>query len=174
METNQEQWLPVVGYEGLYEVSDNGNVRSLDRTVTVTRHNGTYIKPVPGILISQRAQNGYKVVRLSKCGAPDTKYVHRLVAEAFVPNPNNLETVDHIVEGNKHDNRASNLSWLGRGDNARKGNYEKPTTLRNRTTEEVRSFPSLSEAARQLKLNIGHLGQVSLGKRKSVSDWICA
>lgn len=92
-----EEWRPVVGYEGLYEVSDWGNVRNRYSKVLKAGNNG----------------NGYCYVCLCKNGSKNNNYVHRLVAEAFIPNPDNLPEVNHIDE-NKSNNAYCNLEWCDR------------------------------------------------------------
>ena len=99
-----EEWRPVVGYEGLYEVSNIGRVRSLDRYVkgkgkSYFLHKGRVLSP--GI-----KTEGYLIVRLQR----RMFYVHRLVTEAFLPNPDNLPEVNHKDE-DKLNNRVDNLEW---------------------------------------------------------------
>lgn len=108
-----ERWRPVAGYEGLYEVSEQGSVRSLPRQA------GKY--HIKGRLLKQfQNRAGYLCVCLSKEGEQTTVAVHRLVASAFVPNPEGKETVNHINE-DKGDNRACNLEWLTLRENLRHG-----------------------------------------------------
>lgn len=112
-----EEWRAVVGYEGLYEVSDTGRVRALPRTII--RKNGRPIH-FPAKEMSERmARGGYIQVKLSKNGKCSTHFVHRLVADAFISNPCELPQVNHKNEV-KTDNRAVNLEWC---DNAYNHNY---------------------------------------------------
>jgi len=101
-------WLPVIGYTGIYEVSDTGMVRSIDRTIQLS--NGR-LRKIKGKLISPKHnEDGYLFVSLSKDGIVKTKYTHRLVAQAFIPNPGILPEVNHL-SGNKTDNTVENLQW---------------------------------------------------------------
>ena len=107
-----EEWRPIKGYEGLYEVSNLGQVRSVDRIVINTSRSGnTYKEFKKGKIISQRkTHSGYILVSLHKEGGISDKLVHRVVAIAFIPNPNNLPEVNHKDE-DKTNNKASNLEW---------------------------------------------------------------
>lgn len=98
-----ETWKSIAGYERLYEVSDKGLVRSLKcgkKKILSPGQNG----------------RGYLYVQLCKDGIRKNMFVHRLVASAFIPNPLNLETVNHKNE-DKHNNNVSNLEWMSRTDN---------------------------------------------------------
>lgn len=109
-----EEWRDVVGLEGLYQVSNLGNVKSLDRTITQTSANGIeYTRLMKGKMLSLNKTNGhgYPIVSLGN-GVQGLKnyYIHRLVAEAFIPNPENLPQVNHIDE-DKTNNTLENLEW---------------------------------------------------------------
>lgn len=103
---NREEWRPVVGYEGLYEVNNYGVVVSLHY-----RHSNRRVAIQP---FSQG--KGYMRVQLNKNGARNKFLVHQIVALAFLPNPRGLNEVDHI-NGIPNDNRVSNLRWCTRGEN---------------------------------------------------------
>lgn len=102
------EWAHVVGYEGLYDVSTEGEVRSFDRK-TLSRFGN--FKLTPGKLMKQETSNaGYKRVALSKEGNNKKFAVHRLVAEAFIPNPDDKPCINHL-DGNRANNNRSNLEW---------------------------------------------------------------
>lgn len=92
-----EQWQDIPGFEGYYQISNLGNVAAL-------RYNKFKV-------MSPRTKDGYKKVTLiANDGAKKDFFVHRLVAAGFIPNSENKETVNHI-DGNRANNRASNLEW---------------------------------------------------------------
>lgn len=103
------EWKPVVGFEGFYEVSLFGVVRSLSRSVD--RHWATGATWVGTALEPRLHSQGYHRVQLSKLGVSVDRYIHRLVAEAFLPNPDRLPYVNHI-NGVKTDNSIGNLEWV--------------------------------------------------------------
>ena len=109
MSEAREKWKDIQGYEGLYQVSDLGRIKSIGRTIEYA--NGTLHPYQEKIRKNNTHKNGYKNVDLWKEGKAKTFKVHRLVAQAFVPNPNNLPEVNHIDE-NKENNKASNLEWV--------------------------------------------------------------
>lgn len=102
---------PVVGYEGQYEVDNLGRVFSVDRVKQVNDNGRIYDKPIAGRQMRQRLHSkGYKVVSLTHDGITKTCYVHRLVADAFIPNPNGFPMVNHRDE-DKTNNFVENLEW---------------------------------------------------------------
>ena len=104
-----EKWLPIRGYEGLYEVSDYSRVRSLDRKVRHWRGGTCFWS---GRIKRQGVDNkGYVYVHLYKRSIHKMPRVHRLVAEQFISNPLNLPHINHI-DGNKRNNNISNLEWV--------------------------------------------------------------
>jgi hypothetical protein len=109
----EEVWKSVKGFEACYEISNLGNVKSLDRHVLIS----TGSRFQKGRTISQRINNcGYVSVRLSKNGYTKTCFIHRLLAEAFLSNPDELPMVNHI-DGNKLNNLIENLEWCSHSQN---------------------------------------------------------
>lgn len=110
----EETWKDIEGYIGFYQVSNMGNVRSLDRVVNNSRFGK--IKQTGRVLKSAIDSKGYQRVALSKDRKLSTFKVHRLVAQAFLNNPSNLAEVNHIA-GNKTDNKVESLEWISHRDN---------------------------------------------------------
>lgn len=110
-----ERWAPVEGFEGLYEVSDAGRVRSLDRRVP---HGGHTKLMRSRVLKPRPTRNGYLRVSLSSRGKTTDAYIHRLVACAFLGHPAEGVEVCH-GNGNRVDNRLENLRWDTHGENVR-------------------------------------------------------
>lgn len=109
-----EVWKDIEGYEGLYQVSTCGNIKSLPKV----RRNGTgtYIQK-ERLLKPSNTSTGYKKVELCKDGKRKSFKVHRLVAIAFIPNPDNKPEVNHI-DGNKINNNIDNLEWVTSSENS--------------------------------------------------------
>lgn len=114
-----EIWKDVIGYEDLYQVSNLGRVKSLDKTIKVCRSKGKeYQLVVKGrILKSIPIKTGYSQVGLTdKNGKLKVCLLHRLVAQAFIPNPENKPQVNH-KDGNGRNNYLSNLEWCTISEN---------------------------------------------------------
>ena len=153
-----ENWQPVKGYDDLYEVSDQGRVKSLK-----------YGKEK--ILKPQKNTHGYLHVKLCKDGQCKTITVHRLVAGAFIQNPNNLETVNHKDE-NKLNNTANNLEWMSIGDNTIYSQARQVQMFDKKTGELLATFPSTHEAERITMIANQHISECCLGKLKSTGGYI--
>ena len=137
-----EIWKPVVGFEGFYEVSNYGRVKSLQRL----RRNRYGVFIVEEKILKQLTlTKGYLGVRLYKNNKGKTFKVHRLVAEAFIPNPDNLACVNHKDEI-KTNNMVDNLEWCTSKYNTNYGTCNKRKGLNNRNN-------SLSKPVIQYKLN---------------------
>jgi len=105
-----ERWLPVDGFEGIYEVSSVGRVRSIERVDTAGN------KRRAKILLPTSIPKGYLKVSLWRSNQRSERYVHRLVAGAFIGNPAGLLQVNH-VDGDPANNAASNLEWVSNAGN---------------------------------------------------------
>jgi hypothetical protein len=116
--TVQEEWKPIQGYEGLYAVSNLGNVKSLER-YKMNRSKQKMVQEK--ILKPFVAGSGYLTVKLSKNGVSKNFKIHILVAMAFCENKKEYKEINHIDE-NKHNNNANNLEWCDRKYNCNYGN----------------------------------------------------
>ena len=148
--TENEVWKDVVGYEGLYKVSDRGNVHSVVRKDSIgSKCGGRILKP-------NYDKDGYLNVNLCNNGKVKTKKIHRLVAEAFLPNPNGLPQINHIDEI-KDNNNVENLEWCTSKYNLNHGTrtervvkiQSKKVRAVNIKTGKVLSFNSTVEAGRK-------------------------
>lgn len=104
----EEIWKPIKGFEGWYEVSNKGRVKSLDRVVYFKNNKGS--RKYKGKILKQKYHNGYALVNINKNKKIYTFSVHILVATAFIDNPNNYPLVHH-KDGVKSNNDVSNLEW---------------------------------------------------------------
>jgi len=150
---NDEVWKDIKGYEGNYQVSNKGRVKSVSHKVTrgfctcMTKEKILTAK-------KKKSKSGdfYFCLHLSKNGFFKNFHLHRIVAEAFVPNPNNFPQVDHI-DGNKANNDASNLRWCTQSQNINNENtfYKSKRLVKVRCYTdkgEFGVFDSLSDASR--------------------------
>lgn len=111
-----ETWRDVVGFEGLYVISNLGKLKSIDRKIK-TKDGWCFFRK--GIDITIRKNNfGYYDTRLCKNGSKKSVFLHRIIAEAFIPNPDNLPMINHI-NGIKTDNRIENLEWVSASENSK-------------------------------------------------------
>lgn len=113
-----EIWKPVKNYEGIYEISNLGRVKSLPREKYCGHVNSAPQLTKERILKVKKDRLGYSRVKLSKNGISNLKYIHRIIAEAFIDNPKNKGEVNHI-DGNKDNNKTSNLEWCSRSENVK-------------------------------------------------------
>ena len=168
-----EEWKPIEGYEGLYEVSNMGRVKSL----------GNDKSRKEKILSQYESKSGYLKVTLCKDNKLKPFRVHRLVAKAFIENPNNLPTVNHINEI-KTDNRLDNLEWMDyiqqqrhgtciqrRAEKERNGVRSKQVYQYTKDYELVKIWESTNEAGRN-GFNQGNVSACCKGKLKHYKGYI--
>ena len=164
----EEIWKDVVGYEGFYMVSNLGNVK---RIKCKKHHDGKLLKPQKG--------RSYLLVGLSKNGIQTSQRVHRLVAEAFIENPNNYPVINHINQ-NKHDNRVENLEWCTYKYNNDYGKPIKPKKIvknhigvkrKVRCIETSEIFSSQTSAAKKCGIVQSGIVRCCKGKQKSAGGF---
>lgn len=131
--TSDEKWRPVNDYEGLYEISNHGRFKSLH-------------KRNKGRILATSLRTGYPSVKLSKNGREQQKRIHRLLAEAWIDNPEQKPWVDHI-DGNKLNHSLSNLRWVTKIENRR---YAQSLKLWKPIIKQIKECSNLSESLRCL------------------------
>ena len=171
---NKEIWRDVIGYEGYYQVSSEGRVKSLKRKDCLGRTiRERILKPCDN-------GRGYLYISLSGgTGEHKRHYIHRLVGEAFVPNPLEKEDVNHKDE-NPSNNHASNLEWLTHKENLNYGMRNervakansKPVAQYTKDGAFIKVWASAAEVKRQLGFNHSNIIQVAKGNRKTACGFI--
>lgn len=173
----EEIWKPIQGYEGLYEVSSYGRVKSVERDLIYK--NGKKHHRKEKILKVLTGNRGYITVCLYNKTKRELVLVHRLVAEAFVPNPDNKPQVNHKDE-NKTNNCVENLEWMTAKENINYGTRNermakaksKPVAQYTKDGELVKVWSSTHEAARQLGIRQGNISNVALGRSKTCGGFV--
>ena len=159
----EEIWKDIEGYEELYQVSNFGRVKR----VTTGR-----------ILKGGKNTSGYIQIYLYKQGIRDVNRIHRIVAQSFIPNPENKPEINHIDE-DKTNNRVDNLEWVTKKENTNHGTRNKrvskalsiPIIATNLKTGELTEFYGTNECARQLGLHQQHISKVLAGKRNHTGGY---
>lgn len=160
----REQWVDISDYDHKYEVSTLGNVRN-KRTHHILKHSLN--------------KQGYHRVNLYNDFGMKSKFVHRLVAQAFIPNPEHKPEINHIDE-DKANNTVNNLEWSTRKENINHGTRNDrsskkqsiPIIATNLKTGESREFYGINECARQLSLDGGHICKVLKGRLTQCKGYV--
>lgn len=171
----QEEWRPIAGYEGYYEVSNLGRVRSIDRKDARGHNwNGKILKQ------GHTKKDGYLQVRLTKNGKHRSFRVHRLVATAFVPNPNNLTEVSHLDES-RDNNAAYNLVWADHISNCAMPKFRerRSNASKNGKNNKARAvicdgveYECIKDCAQQYDVPVGSMNQWLVGRRGAPQKFI--
>lgn len=165
----KEIWKDIPGYEGLYQASNLGRIRSLIRNKIL----------IGGI------KNGYREVILCKNGKRKYMLVHRLIAQTFLENKKNKPQINHI-DGNKHNNNVNNLEWCTRSENmkhAYKIGLQKPLyakinprakKIKQYTIDNIfiKEYDGIKEASKINNLNPRDITKCCKGLRKQVGGFI--
>lgn len=176
----QEIWKPIKDYEGLYEISNLGRVKSLEKTIYFdTRNQHQKYKGIreykERILKTKPNSCGYQQVTLCKNNKKSQKLVHIMLAEAFIPNLENKPQVNHI-DGNKANNDLDNLEWVTNTENLQKasdiGLFSKSKKVNQYDLQGnfIKTFNSIGSAVRESKIT--NLSMILQGKRKNNSNYI--
>lgn len=182
----KEIWKDIEGYEGHYQVSNIGRIKRLEKSVMF----GSRIKKLKVLILkTYRKTDGYWFVRLSKNDIPKNFYVHRLVAIAFIPNPENKPEVNHI-NGIKSENNILNLEWNSKKENiihgyrnglqkaSRKGVFgsdnkcSKPILQFDLNGNLIQEFDSGVIASKETGLSRGNISSCLKGKIKHTGGFI--
>lgn len=167
-----EIWKDIEGYEGFYQVSNKGNVRSVDRYIecrgSLRMHKGKVLKPYVN-------KYGYRQVILNGKNRPRLCRINRLVAQAFIPNPNNLPQVNHKDEIKTND-CVENLEWCTCLYNLTYNDlHHRRNNMNNKKSKQVMqikdgkviaTYPSINEAARKLNCGSGNIVRCCKGEKK--------
>lgn len=177
-----EIWKDIEGYEGLYQISNIGRIKSQQRNVP---HKGMGKFSVPE-RIRKPGDNGhgYLILPLCKNGAVKSRYVHRLVATAFIPNLERKSTVNH-KNGIKADNRVENLEWATQSENSQHG-FDNGLIVQNKGKDHqgsrsvrqyslsgvfLKEFASITEAATELGITMPSIGRACVGYFKQAGNY---
>ena len=179
MEDNKEEiWKDVKGYEGLYQVSNLGRVKSLERAII--RKDGKKLPVEERILEPSTNRYGYLLVNFSdSSGEKKTFPVHRLVCKTFHENPKNKPCVNHIDE-NKTNNTASNLEWCTYEENNNHGTHNtrmaktRSKQVGQYTTDDklIKVWQSTIEVEKQLRFLQSHISEAARGKLKTAYGYV--
>lgn len=169
-----EQWKAIDGFEGFYEASTLGRIRSIDRVVHQRNKWGEFSRIIKGKIVKGTVDNnGYVAISLQKNGKIKYTKVHILIAKTFIDNYNNLPQVNHKDE-NKQNNEVSNLEWCTAKYNMNYGTVRSRTAMAQgkkvqqiKDGNVIRVFDSLHEINRELGYNFKNICSVCNGKRNS-------
>lgn len=169
------EWKDIKDYEGLYQISNTGLVKAMAKTWLSGEYRNSLRSKPETIIKCSIKPNGYKQCTLSKNGKVLNKRINRLVAEAFIPNPENKPEVNH-KDGVKSNNHVSNLEWCTRQENllhAYKNGLLKPargenqgnSKLKNKVVDEIREKYSTGnytykQLADEYDIYFGHVGKI--------------
>lgn len=183
----KEIWKDIEGYEGLYQVSNYGKVKRLKRKIK-NQYIFKYEKITNNILKGHKIQKGYIQVRLiNQNGESKSFLIHRLVAQAFIPNPNNYPQINHKDE-NKENNKVDNLEWCNCYYNNNYGTKKERLSIiqksiireyRNKRVAQydlnmnkINEFKSITEAHKITNINLANISSCCLNNRKTAGKFI--
>lgn len=175
----QEIWRDIPRYLGIYQISNMGRFKSLDRVVS--NQYGSFIKKEA---ILKSVSTIYEVVITCVNNVKKTESIHRLMAEAFIENPLNLPQINHI-DGNKLNNKLENLEWVTRSQNQKhaysiglqtpivgsKNVSSKAIAQYSLSGEFVKKYESIGIAAREVKTRVSSISNCLTGRLRSLNGY---
>lgn len=178
----EEEWRDVVGYEGLYQVSNLGRVKSLDRIIHQKANHYYKVgfdRLAKGKVLRQGLSNGYPILDLCKNGKVKSYNVHKLVATAFIPNTNEYPVVNHKDEC-KSNNRVENLEWCTQRYNNEYSNTQETAAASRKIAiwqfdknfNLIKEYNSATDAAKELGLCHINISECCRGEAKSYKGFI--
>lgn len=164
----QEIWKDIPGYEELYQASNLGRIRSLDREISVNggnQHTRFMCKQIKKgkIRKSKLTKDGYYEIGLIKNGKTKFIRTHRLIAMAFIPNPNNYPVINH-KNHNRLDNRSDNLEWCTVWYNNRYSKARKIVQL-DKNYNLIKIWDCMSDVHRELGLSVSNISKCCINKK---------
>ena len=174
--TKEETFVPMKGYEGLYEVSNYGRVLSINKPIT----KGTGVRK-PKFLKQSKGSKGYIMVKLYKDGQKLGMSIHRIVAINFIPNPSGLNVINHI-DCNKTNNRVENLEWCTQRHNMThaiengliayaRGEKSRKSRLTESDVLEIRQLYANAKISQMALANLFLVGQSSIWSILTRKTW---
>lgn len=172
-----EAWKDILGYEGFYQISNLGRIKSLPRYRKNGKTSGKYLQR--GIIRKNYDSKTYSCINLSKEGKTKTHFIHILVANAFLDKIEGKNYVNHI-DGNKHNNNVNNLEWCTASENQR---HALATGLRNKNANSIKIiqydlsgnvikiWESLMEASRQNNISEGAISNCINKRNKTAGGF---
>ena len=160
-----EIWRDIKNYEGIYEVSNLGRIKSISRNGTIKENR----------ILKPNKVMGYSQVGLQKYGTRKYKKIHRLVAEAFIPNPENKKEVNH-KDGNKANNCVDNLEWVTTSENQLHSYYKLKNNIKSviqlsLNNEIIKEWESIAKVEQELKISNADICKCCKGKRKTAGGY---
>ena len=176
-----EIWEDIKGYEGLYQISNLGKIKSLDHVVkTSNKYKATGSRMVKGKMLKcSFDKDGYLTISLSKNNIVKTKRIHKLVAETFIINLHNLPIINHKDE-NKQNNYVDNLEWCTHQYNTnynnmpfkRAENRRKKVLQYDKNGNLIKKWNSMTEASKHYNISRSNISLCCLRKRKTAGGFI--